>query len=172
MTITFSDADLADIPMDTAPEVSDVEYPCRVCGREAGPYGGRGRKPVHCDEHKKNPVKVSKVSGKSADLAAQATAVLVQVNGIIATVCMATGLFQTAGAIAKANPAFEEAARNALITDPELCRLITKSGAVSGKAMLVMAYAGMGIAVGPVAAMELKEKKMARAERQAEKEYA
>lgn len=171
-TIAFADADVDDIPMDTAPELSDVEYPCQVCGREAGPYGGRGRKPTRCDEHKKNPVKAGRVTGKSADLANQATAVLVQVNGLLAMGCMATGLFKTASAIGQVNPTFEEQARAALMTDPDLCRLILKTGAKSAKFSLGLAYVGMGIAVGPVAAMELREKATARAERKAAEQDA
>lgn len=38
------------LPDDIAPP---VEYSCEVCGEELF-YGGRGRKPKFCDEHKKN----------------------------------------------------------------------------------------------------------------------
>lgn len=174
MTITFSDTELPTdsfVP-DTVPELSDVEYPCEVCGREAGPYGGRGRKPKRCPDHKKNPVKSARSSAGNEALAAQATAVLVQLNGIMAMGAMAFGMFGTASAIAKANEPFEAQARAALATDPDLCRLLTKTGAASGKLMLAMAYAGMGIAVGPVAAMEVQEMKRKRAERKASEEDA
>lgn len=173
MTMTFVDEDLDDIPPDYAPpDLSDVEYPCEVCGRESGPYGGRGRKPKRCPEHKKNPVKSAKVTGAAGTLANQATAVLVQVNGLLAMGAMATGMFGTASAIAQANETFKEQAHAALVTDPDLCRLILKTGAKSAKLSLGLAYLGMGIAVGPTAVMEVRNKQQARAERKAAEENA
>jgi hypothetical protein len=173
MTISFVDAALPvdDIPPDVGPELSDVEYPCEVCGREAGPYGGRGRKPTRCGEHKRNKSSV-KVTGNSTQLASQATAVLVQLNGLLAMGAMAVGMFNTASAIAQANTPFEEQARAALATDPDLCRLILKTGKKSAKLSLGLAYVGMGIAVGPVAVMEAREKQRERAERKASQDDA
>lgn len=153
-----------DISTDSIPPLSDVEYPCQVCGKEAGPYGGRGRKPKFCDEHKKakSTGGARKVTGNAANLAAQATAVLVQVNGMIALGCMGMSMFKTAHAISEANPTFEEQAYQALLTDPELCKLLLKSGAMSGKLSLGLAYAGMGMAVAPAAITEVQEKREAR----------
>lgn len=158
-------APIDDIEPDTVPDLSDVEYPCEVCGKEAGPYGGRGRKPKRCSDHKKQTRSSGnqpKVTGSTANIAAQATQVLVQLNGMLALGSLALGLHKTAGAIAEANPAFETAAYNALLTDPELCKFLLKSGAISGKAMLVAAYGGMGLSVAPTAVMEVKEKREAR----------
>lgn len=153
----------AGIPSDTAPETTDVEYPCRVCQREAGPYSGRGPKPKLCPEHKTTKRGSSpKVTGTTANLAAQATAVLCQLNGIIAMGAMATGFFRTAHALAGANEGFEQQAHAALLTDPELCRLILKGGVKSAKLSLGIAYAGLGMAVFPTAVEEAKEKKAAR----------
>jgi hypothetical protein len=171
MTITdFEDIDVAD--MDTVPPLSDVEYPCRACGKEAGPYGGRGPKPKLCKEHKTTTAKrnsVPKVSGNVATHAAQATAVLVQLNGMLAMGVMAMQMFETAHAIAGANEQFEVQAYNALITDPALCQLILKGGVKSAKISLGLAYAGMAMSVGPTAVNEFKSKK---AERLAAKEAA
>lgn len=158
-----------DIPTDSVPELSDVEYPCRVCGKESGPYGGRGRKPVTCEEHRKSkPTGNLKVSGAPDALAKQATAVLVQINGMVALASMGMSLFKTAHAISEANPTFEQQAYQALLTDQELCKLILKSGAKSAKLSLAIAYGGLGMAVLPTAVIELKEKKEARAARKAE----
>lgn len=152
-----------DIPQDAVPELSDVEYPCQVCGKESGPYGGRGRKPKLCPEHKKQTRTSSpKVTGNLANQAAQATAVLAQLNAAVAVGLSVMSMFKTAGAIVAYDSTFQESAYNALITDPELCKMILKSGAVSGKMMLGLAYAGMGVAVAPVAVMEYREKKDAR----------
>jgi hypothetical protein len=136
-----------EFPTDSVPDLSDVEYPCQVCGKESGPYGGRGRKPKFC---------------APATLAAQATAVLVQVNGMIALGCMGMSMFKTSHAIAEANPTFEEQAYQALLTDTELCRMILKSGAMSAKMSLGLAYVGMGMAVAPAAIMEIQEKRETR----------
>jgi len=166
MDFDFTDAV---IPPDSVPDTIDVEYPCQQCGAEAGPYGGRGPKPKYCSIHKKNQSKKTgiKVTGTPAVLAAQATGVLVQVNGILAIGMMAVGLNQTASALAAANGTFEQQAHAALLTDPELCRLILKGGVKSAKLSLGIAYAGLGIAVVPTAIVELKEKK---AERDAQRE--
>jgi hypothetical protein len=160
---------------DTAPPVADAEYPCRVCGQEAGPYGGRGPKPKYCPTHKKGGTRsdtprANKVTGTTANLAAQSTAVLVQLNGMLAIGAMALGLNETASSIAQANPTFEDQAYQALLTDPELCKLILKGGVKSAKISLAIAYAGMGASVLPTAAMEFKEKKAERDARKAEAE--
>lgn len=42
---------LPEMPSDDVPPVSDFEYSCEVCGVELT-YGGRGRKPKRCAEHK------------------------------------------------------------------------------------------------------------------------
>jgi hypothetical protein len=163
------------IPVDTVPELNDVEYPCRVCGKEAGPYGGRGPKPKLCEEHKKQPkgAGVKRVTGSPANLAGQASAVLVQLNGMLAIGAMALGLHGTASAIAASNGNFEEQAYQALLTDSELCRLILKGGVKSAKVSLAIAYAGMATAVVPTAVMEVKELKAERdLKRQAEEDAA
>ena len=162
MSIDFAPAE--PLEQDSIPPVSDVEYPCVVCGQEAGPYGGRGPKPKYCPEHKKVSAgkRSSKVTGAPASLAAQATGVLVQLNGIIAAVGMAAGMFKTASALAAANEGFQEQAYAALVTDQELCKLILTGGVKSAKLSLGIAYFGLGAAVLPVAAEELKEKKAVR----------
>lgn len=162
MTMAFMDVD---IPEDTVPPLADVEYACRICGAEAGPYGGRGPKPRLCAIHKKSTSSTkreSKVTGAPASLAAQATAVLTQLNGIMAIGLMAVGLNQTASALAGANDQFEAQAYQALITDQDLCKLILKGGIKSGKMALGIAYVGLGTQVVPTAVMEMKEKKAAR----------
>src|ERR1700754_2371653 len=109
--IDFLDVEL---PEDTVPaDLTDVEYPCEVCGKEAGPYAGRGRKPTRCPEHKKGKSNGSsatsrRVTGNAASLAAQATEVLLQLNSILALGAMAIGLNDTAATIAHGNDVFAE----------------------------------------------------------------
>ncbi len=173
MTINFSDGLVPDdiSEMDTTPPLSDVEYPCVVCNEEAGPYGGRGPKPKYCSKHKKGQSKprstVGKVGGAVATQAAQATSVLVQINGILAMGMMAIGLNGSASALAEANDQFEQRAYAALVTDPALCQLILKSGVKSAKLSLAIAYGGLVAAVAPTAVVELRERK---AERDAKRE--
>lgn len=161
----FVDAEAYIPPMDEVPDLADVQYPCRVCGREAGPYGGRGPKPKLCAEHKTTTGKGNKtprVTGNAQNLAAQATGVLVQVNSMLAMLIAGLQLFGTASAISAANEGFESAAYQALLTDPELCKTILKGGAKSAKMSLAIAYGGMAMSVVPTAAMELKERKAAK----------
>lgn len=161
--------------MDTSPETFDrlVEYPCSVCGAESGPYVGRGPKPKLCPEHKSAPkakAAPGRVTGKDASVAAQATQVLIQLNGMVAIGMMAMGLHRTASAFAGANDNFEAQAYAALTTDPDLCRLILKGGVKSAKISLGMAYVGLGMAAVPVAVEEIREKKAAREAAHAEQE--
>lgn len=164
--IDFMDVEMPD---DTSPPLDDVEYPCDVCGKEAGPYGGRGRKPTKCPDHKKGSKNAGarRVTGNAANLAGQATEVLLQLNGILAIGAMAIGLNATASAIASGNDVFAERANAALLTDTELCRTILKGGIKSAKMGLAIAYGGLLIGTAPVAANEIRER---RAEALARKE--
>jgi hypothetical protein len=161
----FEMASAFDTTPDVAPIAEGIEYPCVDCGGEAGPYSGRGRKPKRCASCKApatTRTREPRVTGQAASLAAQATATLEQVNGLLALGVMALGFTQTAHAISAANPAFKEQAHAALLTDPELCRLILKTGGASSKMALGMAYVGMGMMVAPAAVIEYREKKAAR----------
>lgn len=170
MTIDFTYTDVPDddtLPRDTVPETIGVEYPCRKCGREAGPYRGRGRKPTLCADCK--PAKnrgqgAPRVTGANANLAAQATEVLSQLNGFMALGTAAMKMFGTAGAISSYDETFKSQAYAALVTDPELCRFILKGGVKSAKLTLLMAYGGMAVAVAPTAINEVKEIQAARRE--------
>lgn len=170
MTIDYV---IDDLPADTIPDVVDVEYPCEKCGREAGPYRGRGRKPKVCQECK--PKRSSgqgapRVTGTNANLAAQASEVLSQLNSFMALGAAAMKLFGTSGAIASYDDTFKSQAYAALVTDPELCRFILKGGVKSAKLTLLMAYGGMAVAVAPTAIMEVKGIQAARKEARGEVE--
>jgi hypothetical protein len=170
----FTDAEPIRDNMDSQPAFADVEYPCSVCGAEAGPYGGRGRKPTKCPEHKgatpRNPrTNGVKITGSAAVLAAQAAKSLANMNMMIGVMLSAVGLFGTGSAIVEANDQFEAQAFAALSTDTELCKTILKTGGASAKLSLAMAYGGMAMTVGPIAVMEVKAKK---AEREVAREEA
>lgn len=135
---------------------------CETCGKPLT-YAGRGRKPRFCDEHKKG----AKGSGKSTAnrsnrvLAEQAADALVQVNSLVAMLCLTPVLRMpaTGTAISAAEDGFREQAVEALTTDPKLCRTILKAGTTSGRMALVIAYGMLGVAVAPVAYMELQQKR-------------
>jgi len=162
------------IPRDSVPPVTDVEYPCEVCGNEAGPYVGRGRKPKYCPDHKRTVVAkrstAPRATGTNDTLARQATEALCQINGFLTIGAMFAGMPATAGAIAGAEDGFREQTYTALLTDPDLCRSILKAGVKSGKIALVISYLMFGAAVVPTAALELKAKKEAREALKAQQE--
>lgn len=171
MTTTMSDIlieDVEDLSLDSIPgDVTGIEYPRVECGKEAGPYSGRGRKPKYCDDCKaKRGTRTTSgpktTTGKNKALAAQAADTLAQYNGIVALGCMLTPYPNTGQAISTANDTFREQAYNALLTDPKLAAQIANGGSISGPALLVIAYLSMLGAVAPVAVMEYKANKAAK----------
>lgn len=165
MTVTFAD-ETASV-MDATPDFVDdatIEYPCEVCGKEAGPYGGRGRKPKRCADHKKNSsasgsVRAPRVTGKSADLAARATEALCSIDGVMALGATVVGFYKTAETIQEADEVFRIRVHAALINSPDTCQKILRYGSKGGDLGLIIAI-GLHIAtIAPVFAAEAKEKK-------------
>lgn len=160
-----------DIMPDSVPATSDVDYPCTVCGKEAGPYAGKGRRPTKCPDHKTSASKRTssvRVTGADAVLAAKAAEALCQINGFAALGAMMLGFVQTGAVIQAEQSDFKEQAYNALLTDADLCRTILKGGVKSGKLALLIAYAMLAASIFPTAKMEFAEKKEERAKRRAE----
>jgi hypothetical protein len=156
---SFTDTDVPiDAHRDEAPP-SSFEYACEVCGKELL-YGGRGRKPKFCDEHKKGGAgkSVSRRGGGNLQLATQAADALVQLNSLCAMGLMLAHLPQTASTLAGTEEGFREQAISALLTDPALCKSILKAGTTSGKVSLLIAYAMLAGAVVPVGVVEFKER--------------
>lgn len=155
-----------DLIEDSIPgDVAGIEYPCQECGKEAGPYSGRGRKPKFCEECKAkrggSGVKTGPktTTGKNKILAAQAADTLAQYNSIVALFASFTPFPETGSAITNANEVFREQAYNALLTDPKLAAQISSGGSISGPALLVIAYLSMAAAVAPVAVVEFRANK-------------
>jgi len=145
------------------------EYACGVCGKELT-YGGRGRKPKFCDDHKAGTGKPRAKGGARNDaLAMEAANALSQLNALIGVTLMVPALPilgdnpaylpNTALAIAKADEGFNAAAFSALQTDPALCKMILRVGSASGKIALVVAYGMLAGAVVPIGIDEYKERK-------------
>lgn len=150
-------------PQDDAPPNSEIRFPCKECGKEAGAdYKGRGRPPVYCAEHKKSGKGTgTKRALTSNDARARAAAsALVQVHGLAAMGLMVAGMPATASALAEVtNAGFEERAYEALLTDPALCTTILKAGTTSGRMSLLIAYGMLAGAVVPTAWGEIKSKR-------------
>lgn len=164
----------ADLPQDSVPPTTDVKYPCEVCGKESGPYGGRGRKPKKCPEHKigANRRNAPRATGTNSTLATQATEALCQINGFLMLGVMFAGMHATAGAFSAGEEGFRGQTYAALLTDPDLCRSILKAGVKSGKLALIISYLMLAGSVIPTAVVELREKKAEREARKAELEQS
>ncbi len=152
MSIVVDDAP-ATVPADE-PAPDRHEYACEVCGAELT-YGGRGRKPRFCAEHKKSASSGSRrAAGKGNDaLARQAADTLSAYHGLVAAaLTMAPGIWRMPSAAAELidrDESFNEAACKALLADPKLARMILRGGGVSGALGLIIAYAMLLSAVVP-----------------------
>ena len=162
---------IPDVPVFTDVAVPDekpptqYEYACGTCGVELT-YAGKGRKPKWCDEHKpgRSSTGPKRSSGQNAQLAAQASEALSQINGLIAMGLFLAQMPDTSSALADRESVFRDQAYAALLTDPALCRLILKAGTTGGKISLAIAYAMLGASVAPVGIMEYRSNKAARDE--------
>jgi hypothetical protein len=178
MSIDFQSTTIPgyDMPPDQIPDFGDMEM-CEKC--HAAPkvrYGGRGPKPKYCEDCKGTSKGTSapstRVKGKNAALAAQATAALMTLNGFVALGLTLAQLHNTSGKFREeaSRESFEDSVYNALLLDPELCAWICRGGIKSGKIALFIAYGLLGASVVPTAIVELREKKADRETRQAEEE--
>lgn len=138
------------------------EYSCLTCGKTLT-YGGRGRKPQYCDEHKKGARAKGDArpatNAKNTLLAEQAADVLVQYNNLAATGLFLASLPTTAGVLADKNDVFRAQCVQALVTDPALCRSILSSGQASARGSLMFAYGLLAAALVPTAWKEIKDKR-------------
>jgi hypothetical protein len=156
---------IPDGPADAAPEPDEMTCQADGC-REPLKYGGRGRKPRFCPEHKTGKKTVSRSGSGQNRLAGQAADALVQLNCLIGTGLMVIppvlgreSMMETGAAIAAAQDGFRESAFEALKTDPALCRMIVRAGVTSGKLALMIAYGTMAISVAPTAYLELRKER-------------
>lgn len=162
-------------PTDEIPDFPGIDL-CKTChARPVKQYGGRGPRPTKCEECTGKPSSTgtsTRVKGKNAALAAQATTALMQLNNFVALGLLLAQLHQTSAKFREevSKDAFEDQIYNALLLDPELCEWICRGGVKSGKIALTIAYGMIGASVFPTALMELREKKADREAREAERE--
>lgn len=173
-TFEFVDAPVFDLPAPTeddmptsateaipfTSDITDSGLACETCGKPLE-YGGRGRKPKYCDEHKAGRAATPRKASKRNDaLAEEAAEVLNQINGLVGIgLLIAPKPFrmpQTAKALEERSDRFKEAAVDALKANPDLARSIARAGGVSGSAGLVIAYGVLAASLAPVAMNEWK----------------
>lgn len=175
-TLTFQEEQTA--PMDEPtpdvfPPVSDVDDPCKECGRQIDtPYGGRGRRPTKCLECKgksKSPaVRATKVTGTNAVLAAQATEAICSIDGMMALGARIVGFTATAEIIEEADEVFRLRVNAALLNSPDMSRKILRYGSKAGDSAFFIAIALHIATIAPVFMGEAKQKKAEKAERLAQ----
>lgn len=154
---------MAFTPDDDQPPPSFAET-CQVpgCTNPVAEWGGRGRKPTKCEEHKSGrtpsdgTVSRRDKNAPSA-MAYRAARVLAQANTFVAAIM--SGFFpMTAEAITHPDVRndFIENAAFALDADPALCKRILRGGTDNAKLALLFAYGGLIAAVTPVAITEVR----------------
>lgn len=155
-----------DTPKDSPPpsvEDFDPEYPGST---PDAPYGF---KPDGTPYKRRPGKRGSGGSGRgnmpaSNAQATQAAALLGRANLLMAMMLGFAGLPNTSAKIVESNGDFENMARDALLTDPALCRKILSAGGVSGKTGLAMAYVMLGGSVFSTAKSEIREVRMRESE--------
>lgn len=162
------------LPPDVTPQTSEIEYPCNFrlpngsdCGKESGPYGGRGRKPVKCLDHRgakgiSTGTRTSRVTGSNAVLAAQATEALCSIDGMLMLGASIMQFTDTAATIAQADEVFRLRVEAALINSPDTSRKILRYGSKAGDSALLIAILLHVATIAPVFMREVKEKKLKR----------
>lgn len=173
-SLEFTVGDEVPVP-DVGPDFPDlnVEYPCQHilpngerCNHEAGPYGGRGRKPKWCPEHK--PTR-SSATGKRAganNVQAQAALdALVNMHNMGAMGLMVVGMGNTANAILGTEEGFRAQMLPQLQANPKRCAQILRAGAGASEAGFWTAYAMFAAAVVPTAKQEIDVKRAEARER-------
>lgn len=173
----FTETNLPDEEYDAdSTPVVENDNPCKKCGRVIDvPYGGRGPHPKFCSNCKSASKGTTRskgpgTKGNAATLAGQAVEALWQINGMGALIAMIAGFHGTAQAIRDREDVFRQMAYDALVTDPDMCRVILRGGVQSSKLTLIMCYGMFAAGIGPVFLMELKAKKEAKLALQEEEE--
>lgn len=152
---TDFDFGVTTIPTDVTPNVADDGAPYDPRYPDSTPDAPYGYKPDgtpykrHHSGHSSRGGSARGSMPATAKQAETAAALLARLNSLFGFALIAAGMPESAASLAVNNEQFEQMARNALETDPALCRKILSAGATSGKAGLVMAYAMLGVSTFP-----------------------
>lgn len=143
------------------PESNDPT--CEVCGTPLY-YGGRGRKPKFCDEHKRSAPKSSSGGSKGRN-GAVVDAAMANLNMLNNMAKLPIGLISApAGQVWNSKLDDLQAQSRAILeSDPALAKSIAGAGAISGKWLLLGAYALAFKDVAAVAIIDNSQKRAAKA---------
>jgi hypothetical protein len=175
-SLEFTVGEETTVPADVGPVFPDlnVDYPCQHilpngerCNKEAGPYGGRGRKPRFCSEHKptRGTASVGRRAGANAVQAQAALDALVNMHTMGAMGLAVVGMSNTANAVFGTEEGFRAQMLPQLQANPKRCAQILRAGAGASEAGFFAAYAMFAAAVIPVAKQELDVKRSEARER-------
>jgi hypothetical protein len=125
----------APLPGIDAPIIESDDPQCVVCGIPLS-YGGRGRKPKYCDEHKKQPA--NSTPGRSR-ATGDVEAALAAMDTLYAGVTMVMMMLNTEAAqtFAAGIDAAQVQNRMAFTNDVKLTKSITRGAAKGGKGVFV-----------------------------------
>jgi len=136
-----------DLPPETPLDI-EPEFQCQTCGKPLV-YGGRGRKPRFCDEHKRggNTSKIGARNVAGSDVI-RAVAALEMAYGLLRTGFMMIGAVNAASDLGRAIPQLSASNLEYLSQDKELTRAINKMGKVSGRSGFILTHI---LTLGPIA---------------------
>lgn len=166
--IAFGETDIpADTPTDTPPPTTGDYDPMYPGSTPEAPYGYKD----DGTPYKRRPRGTAGPRASSGRMpatetqAAAAAGMLGKLNMLIGISLHAFGMVDTAMSLKEANDGFEAMAKEALLTDPELCKKILSTGGMTGKTGLAVAYGTLAISIYPAAKDEIAAKRAARLER-------
>lgn len=139
----------------TAPSAVSETLTCEECGREF-PYGGRGRRPKMCPEHRRKTSDKAPASEGGSKLAATAAKVCANTWAQLGTAAFLMGMTGTAGVVSRKLDMYEDQCRMALESDPDMCRMILKNGTSSGRVAFAITNAMMAFSVVSTGVVELR----------------
>lgn len=131
------------------PDVDSSDPVCRVCGKALS-YGGRGRKPVLCDDHKGSTGTRKSASAKEVELASDALRMLYEgIQPFLALLLPATAI-----AWSHQIDGLDERNRVMLKSNPKLVKQILSAGEQAGTVAFALSHV---IAIAPVAYLGYQE---------------
>lgn len=165
--VEFSVADIppdaTTVDIDSGNSESSSDLTCQVCGTPLT-YGGRGRKPKFCDDHKKSPSSGSSTRSSGGRAGAEVEAAMAALEGMHTVLSMALMVIAPNAAMEwqAQLPALNDRNRGILGADKELAKKIAKMASKGSSPMLFLSY---GAAIAPVAGVASMERRRKRAEK-------
>lgn len=161
----LTDADTMDISTDMPEPEPTPEFVCQEsgCNRELF-YGGRGRKPKYCDEHKPSRSKGTGTGRRSSKDVDVAVTTLDQAYSLIAMGLFGIGARQASTILTTAADEQKAANRAFLEMDPALAKRIASLGRTGGMYAFITSQVMMMMPVVTTAYAEMTLKARAKSE--------